>query len=130
MSEKHSLLAELIKMARADKVVRQEEYQFIKHVALMMGISKDELDPLFEKYIEITPPELESDRIVQFHRLVLLANVDHHLDARELEAIRDIGIRMGLRPFAIEQVLNEMKASSNGALSPDRLIQIFQVYHN
>ena len=130
MREQLGLLAELIKLARADQTVRHEEYNFLLNLALLLGVSKAELDTLFEELIECKPPKLENDRILQFHRMILLANVDHHIDKREMAFLRDAGIRMGLNPLTIEQVLQEMQTVENGKLSPEHLIKIFQVNHN
>ncbi len=130
MTDQYNLLTELIQLARADKIVRQEEFNFILNVALLLGVSKSEVKALFEQNIESKPPKMESDRILQFHRLVLLANVDLDVDARELDFLRNAGIRMGLRPLAVEQVLKEMQTVENGKLSPEHLIKIFQVNHN
>ena len=126
MSEQLNLLTELIKLARADKKVLQEEYNFILNLALLLGVSKAEVDGLFDNYNESAPPIKESDRILQFHRMVLLANVDHHIDSSEMEFLCNAGIRLGLRPSTVEQVLKEMKSVENGKLSADHLIKIFQ----
>jgi hypothetical protein len=76
------------------------------------------------------PPKLEVDRIVQFHRLVLLMNVDLETSHLEINYIKEAGIRMGLNPLAIEQVLNEMNSFPNKIIPPERLLEIFQLYHN
>ena len=130
MTEKYSLLTQLIKLARADGSVREEEYNFIVQLAWYIGVKRTEVDALFEQYIESDAPRLESDRIIQFHRLVLLAKVDHEIHEKELDFLRDVGMRMGLRPLAVEQVLREMEEGENGSMDPNRLIEIFQVYHN
>ena len=130
MTEKYAMLTELIKLARADGSVREEEYNFIVQLAWFIGVKKVEVDALFDQYIESEPPPLEKDRIIQFHRLILLAKVDHEMHEKEQHFLRDVGMRMGLRPLAVEQVLKEVVDSENGAMDPGRLIEIFQVYHN
>ncbi len=79
MNEKLSLLKQLIILAQADNKVNNQEYNFILRIAKMLLVSQEELDSLFEKQIEYSPPKSEFERIVQFYRLVLLANVDLHL---------------------------------------------------
>ena len=130
MKEKLSLLTELIKLASCDKTVRQKEYDFILAIAIRLGIRKDEFDPLFNEYIEFTPPVSEFDRILQFHRLVLLMNIDQEPDEKELEFIKDLGIRMGLCPLATNKVLNEMNHYPNNMMPADRLIEIFREQYN
>ncbi len=130
MKEKLSLLTELIKLASCDKSVRQKEYDLILAIAEKLGVSKSQFDPLFAEYIEFTPPASEFDRILQFHRLVLLMNIDQNAGEKEMEFIKDLGIRMGLCPLATDKVLSEMNNYPNKMMPADRLIEIFREQHN
>jgi hypothetical protein len=130
MKEKLSILTELIKLASCDKKVRDKEYFFILAIAERLGISKKEFEPLFEEYIEFTPPASEFDRILQFHQLVLLMNVDQEPRVKEMEFIKDLGIRMGLNPLATNKVLSEMTNYPNNIMPADRLIEIFSEQYN
>lgn len=128
--EKLSILTELIKLARADKEIRDVEYAFLSNVAEMLNIEHADFEKLFNDHIEFTPPKLEADRIIQFHRLVLLMNVDKESSQKEIDHIRTIGIRMGLNPSATEAVLQEMNNYENKVVPPERLIEIFKTFHN
>lgn len=130
MKEKLSLLTELIKLASCDKLIRQREYDFMWAIAQRLQVSQQEFDQLFANYIEFTPPESEFDRILQFHRLVLLMNIDQENSAEEMKMIRDLGIRMGLSPLATEKVLVEMKDHKNGMIPANRLVEIFREQYN
>ena len=130
MKEKLSLLTELIKLARCDNEVREQEYAFLLSVAQSLKVSKEDFDSLFETYIEFTPPESEFERILQFHRLVLLMNVDLETSDPELAFLKDIGIRIGLNPNATNRVLTEMHNYPNKVIPPNRLIEIFKENYN
>lgn len=130
MEDKLSLLTQLIKLARIDDEVREDEYRFIMAIAEMLKVSEAEVDPLFDEYIQTPPPGSEFERILQFHRLVLMANVDLEVNSKELEFLRDCGLHLGLRPEAVEKVLREMKLHPHGAIPHQRMIAIFQAYHN
>ena len=130
MKEKLSLLTELIKLARCDHKVREQEYEFLLTIAQSINVSKEDFDSLFEKHIEFMPPESEFDRILQFHRLVLLMNVDQETSDLEIKFIKDIGIRLGLNPFATNQVLAEMNLYPEKVIPPEKLIEIFKAYYN
>ena len=130
MKEKLSLLTELIKLARCDHQVREQEYQFLLTIAQSLEVSREEFDSLFENYIAFTPPESEFDRILQFHRLVLLMNVDQETSDSELDFLRDIGLRIGLNPAATNKVLVEMNHFPNKVIPPERLIEIFKENYN
>ena len=130
MKEKLSLLTELIKLARCDHKVREQEYQFLLAIAKSLNVSKEDFDHLFGKYIEFTPPESEFERILQFHRLVLLMNIDKETNEAEIQFLKDIGIRMGLDPMATNQVLSEMNKYPDKIIPPDTLIKIFKKQYN
>lgn len=130
MNEKLSLLTELIKLARCDQQVRAQEYQFLLTIAQSLDVSQKDFDSLFENYIEFTPPESEFERILQFHRLVLLMNVDQETSDSELDFLRDTGIRIGLSPMATNKVLSEMNQYPDKVIPPGRLIEIFKEHYN
>lgn len=130
MKEKLSLLTELIKLARADKKLREQEYDFLLTIAKSLHVSKEDFDSLFDEYIELVPPESEFERILQFHRLVLLMNIDQETSDSEIEFIKDIGIRIGLSPYATDRVLSEMHKYPDKLIPPDKLIEIFKGYYN
>jgi len=130
MKEKLSLLTELIKLARCDHEVREQEHRFLLTIAESLDVSKKDFDSLFEKYIEFTPPESEFERILQFHRLVLLMNVDKETSDLEVEFLKDIGIRIGLSPMATNRVLSEMNLYPDKIIPPDKMIEIFKEQYN
>lgn len=130
MKEKLSLLTELIKLARCDQEFREQEYNFLLTIAQSLDVSKEVFDQLFEQNIKFTPPESEFERILQFHRLVLLMNIDQDTAESELEYMRNIGIRMGLNPNATNKVLAAMDDYPNKVLPPERLIEIFKENYN
>ena len=130
MKEKLSLLTELIKFARCDKKVREQEYRFIQAVAAQLGVGKADFEKLFHQYIEFSPPVSEFERILQFHRLVLIMNIDKEVHETELKMIREMGIRMGLNPLATDTVLREMDRYPNKIMPPDRLIEIYKAQFN
>lgn len=130
MSEELNLLIQLIKLAEADERLRETEYNFLLQCANMLGVDRKEFDVLFAENIEFSPPKFEMDRIIQFYRLVLLANVDMEVSSDEEMFLREAGFRLGLNPDAIENVFIAMKEHKNGMIPTEKLTEIFQVYHN
>ncbi|WP_103070715.1 hypothetical protein [Aquimarina sediminis] len=128
--EKLSLLSEMIQFAKADKKFKEEEYNFILAVALQLEVTKDEVDILVEKGVEKTNLQSESQRILQFHRLVLLMNVDQETSQLEIQKIKEMGLHMGLRPEAIDMVLEKMYEYPNKVIPPQELIAIFTRFYN
>ncbi len=128
--ENESLLSELIKLAQFDNNVRDIEFQFLLSIASQIGVTKDDFKVLFEQYIKFMPPKMEAERIVQFHRLVLLMNIDLETSNLEINYIKEMGIKMGLNPMATDKVLKEMNDFPNKVIPPERLFEIFQLFHN
>jgi hypothetical protein len=123
------ILRELIELSKIDGV-NNIEFQFLLTIASQIGVTKEDFKVLFEQYIKFLPPVLEVDRIVQFHRLVLLMNVDAETSDKELDYIKTAGIKMGLNPLATEKVLREMSNYPNKLIPSERLFEIFQLFHN
>ena len=128
--EKLSLLSEMIQFAKADNNFNEMEYNFILAVAEQIGVSKEEVDLLKENKVEKKHLKPESQRILQFHRLVLLMNVDQEVSDAELVNIKNMGLSMGLRPEAIDTVLEEMHNHPNKVIPPHELIAIFSRFYN
>lgn len=128
--QKLSLLSDMIAFAIVDGELHEREYMFLSIIAIELGVNKDELKQLFheENRSEIIKNEFE--RIQQFYRLALLMHCDGVLHEREQIKIHEIGINMGLNPFAIKRVLKAMAQSPTKMVSPDYLLEVFQEQHN
>ncbi len=128
--EKLSLLSEMVQFAKADKKLKEEEYNFILAVASQLGVTKEEIDLLVTKEVDKKSLQPESQRILQFHRLVLLMNVDQEASLSEIRKIKEMGLQMGLRPEAIDTVLETMHDYPNKVIPPQELVSIFTRFYN
>ncbi|GAA0732962.1 TerB family tellurite resistance protein [Aquimarina litoralis] len=128
--EKLSLLSEMIEFAKADKEIKDEEYNFILAVASQLDVTEEEIGYLVRNNAEKKNLQPESQRILQFHRLVLLMNVDQETNPAEIDKIREMGLHMGLRAEAIDTVLKEMHKYPNKVIPPNELIAIFSRFYN
>lgn len=128
--EKLSLLQDLITLSKADSNVSFMETQFINSVALSLGVSEDELQQLINNPVDYNPQNREIDRIIQFYRLLLLMGVDTNHHEKEVELCKNLGLKMGLNPAAINEVVKRILTSDKGMLSPNDIITIFQTHHN
>lgn len=128
--EKLSILSEMIAFAKVDGIVKEPEYHFLSNVAEQLGVDKKVFEALFENQTEHVIPKTEGDRILQFHRLVLLMNVDQIQEEVEVGRLHNIGLGMGLPPSAIDQVLSIMHKYPNNVVPPDVLITIFKAHYN
>ena len=53
---------------------------------------------------------------------------DHHDE--EVTFCKNLGLKMGLNPTAINEVIKRILASDKGMLPPNEVIEIFQTHHN
>jgi len=95
-----------------------------------MEIKKSSLDELLKTATHISVPKTQLDRIVQFHRLLLLMNIDNEQHKKEVEKLHNIGLWMGLPPSAISQVLEVMHQYPDKAIPPQILLNIFRAHYN
>jgi hypothetical protein len=128
--EKLGILSEMIAFARTEQGIKTSEYQFLLGVAQQLGVDKDTFNGLLKKGTEKGVLPTEADRIVQFHRLVLLMNVDGVNTELEVSRLYTVGLGMGLPPSAIEQVLVVMHQYPYKIVPPEVLIGIFKAHYN
>lgn len=124
------MITELIKLIRVDKRERDVEYGFLLKIAGQLGVSEAELVETFDKYADFVVPKNEPDRILQFYRLILVMNIDKEASNEEMNFIRNLGVKMGLPPEAIEKVFHIMNDYPNNTIPPEILESIFKKYDN
>jgi DnaJ-domain-containing protein 1 len=129
-AQKISLLSDMIAFAVVDGKLHKNEFQFLSLIAEDLEINPTEFQQLFhtENQTEVIKDDFE--RIQQFYRLALLMHSDGILHEREEIRIHEIGIGMGLDPFAMKRVLRAMSKSPTRMLSPDYLLEVFQEQNN
>jgi uncharacterized tellurite resistance protein B-like protein len=132
MDKKHSkaLLSDLIVLAKADEEVKDVEYQFILHLALRMHLTKEEVEDLFRNPLPSKVFYSELDRITHFYKLVLVMNIDKETHEKEITAIQNFGIKLGIRPGALNQILIRMNEFEDNIIPSEELIKIFRTYYN
>ena len=128
--EKINLLQEMIAFALIDGELHDREYDFLEMVAMELEIEKPVFHQLFKNRGEVTVIKDEFHRICQFYRLALLMHCDSVLHDAEQIKINEIGINMGLNPYAMKRVLNLMKNSPNRMVEGDVLLSVFTEQHN
>lgn len=130
--EKLSLLSEMIAFAKYDKNIKDIEYNFLLGVAKQLDIAREDFEYLIEHPVTYTHLKSHSERIVQFHRLVLLMNIDQENEDNSVGIIKlyNFGLRMGLSHESITKVLYLMESFPNKIVPPDVLIDIFKTQYN
>lgn len=128
--EKLSLLSEMIAFARINNSLRAIEHKFLLGVAKQLEITKEDYDYLLDNPVTHINLKSHSERIVQFHRLILLMNLDKEIADKDLVRLHNFGLRMGLGHEAINRVLDLMESFPDKIVPPDFLIDIFKTQYN
>ena len=128
--EKQQIIADMIAFAKADNIVNEKEKEFILAVASRMGIKADEVSTIFEQPHKPRTFATELERITHFHRLLLLMHIDQNADLAEANALRNYGLRLGIRAEAITQLLDEIQTAENHMIPSQRIIEIFKKFYN
>jgi hypothetical protein len=134
--EKLSLLSEMIAFAKYDKDIKRIEYNFLLGVAKQLEITREDFEYLIENPVTYTHLKSHSERIVQFHRLVLLMNIEQEFgeenenNSAGVIKLYNFGLRMGLSHESITKVLYLMESFPNKIVPPDVLIDIFKTQYN
>ncbi|WP_435138093.1 TerB family tellurite resistance protein [Formosa sp. A9] len=128
--EKLSLLSEMIAFAKTDASIKSIEYNFLLGVSQQLDISREDFEYLLKHPIAYKHVASYSERIVQFHRLVLLMNLDNERSEKEIIKLFNFGLKMGLSHESINKVLYLMDGFPNKIVPPDVLIDIFKVQYN
>lgn len=124
------MLSDLINMVMADGKIDPSEIAFIKKLAGKMEVSKEQVLLLFENPHPSKPLYNEVDRITHFYKLLLLMEVDNETHPLEIVALKNFGLKMGIRPGVAEQILKKMEKEKCKTLTAEELLKIFKIYYN
>lgn len=128
--EKIGLLQEMIAFSLVDGELHDREFDFIMVIASELEVDKETVFKLFDKKQEKVVIKDEFNRVCQFYRLALLMHCDGVLHEREQIKINEIGINMGLNPYAMKRVLHLMKESPTRMVDGETLLSVFSEQHN
>jgi len=130
IEEKLALLSDLIVIAKSDNHISEEEYELVFLLAKRMHVEKELVRDLFDNPVASKPIATEIGRLTHFHSLVVMMNVDLKTKPVEVVALRNFGLKMGIRPGVIDQVMIRMNDYENKIIPSEELIKIFQTYYN
>jgi len=117
-------------MVLADGKIKAAEMEFIQKLAQRMDISDKELIDLFENPQNSRPVYSEVERITHFYKLILVMNIDNETHESEIIALKNFGLKMGIRPVVADQILKKLEQSEDNIVPANELLKIFKIYYN
>ena len=128
--QKLSLLTEMIEFAKVDGELHDRELEFLALVAKELNIEKSVFIELFRSNSDNKVIKSEAQRIHQFYRLALLMHADGNLHEKENITIKQLGINMGLSPYATNRVLQMMLDSPDVIVNAEDILNAFKQQQN
>ena len=125
-----ALISDLIQLAKADGTIRSSEYDFILRVSERFDLTREDIDDLIENPVPSLHILTELERITHFHKLLLLMNVDWEAHEAELEMLKNFGLKLGIRPAAIDRILQLSEHYDHKIVPSEEIIKIFNTYYN
>jgi hypothetical protein len=129
-NQKISHLNALYHIAYADKDLSEIELVYIRNVAERLGIGLEEIDNLKHTEPELDLPNREYKVYGLFHRLALILMIDGMPNETERTYCFDLGIRMGLHPNAILEIIDFSVLHGASKTTPKEVMAIFRKYLN
>jgi DnaJ-domain-containing protein 1 len=127
-NQKISHLKALYFLACADRVFTKSEAVYIKQVAKRLGISEAELEAFDDQEPELDLPDREYKVYALFHRLVIVTMIDDVLHPDEKKYCFDLGVKMGLHPNAVLEIITYVERNTVFDSTPDEIMDIFRKY--
>lgn len=128
--EKLSILSELIGFARVDKRLNEQELDFLRAISRRLDVDESVFQSLVRNPLPTVKLSSQADRLIQFHRLFMLMNIDQEQSPTEIEALFNYGLKMGLPLSAIRQLLEVMHQYPDRIVPADVIVQIFHAHYN
>ena len=129
-NQKLSILHSLLTMINIDNIESDTEVDFIYKLGVKLGVKKEDVDGLVDKTLEFFPPKAEHQRIVLFYTFLLVMKIDGVLSFSERKVCEDIGFKLGLNPFAVQNLLDTMLSNPEKKVPAIDVVNFFKLYHN
>ncbi|MGF1636652.1 MAG: TerB family tellurite resistance protein [Cyclobacteriaceae bacterium] len=130
--EKLSHINDLIKLSRVDGQESHMEMNFINSVADRLGLDREDVQKIKtgSMAIDFSFPKQQHKVIDQFHRLILLMGIDKIIKNEEIQFCFDLGLKMGLNPAAVLEVIKKSYRNPGYLVQKDEMDKIFKKYLN
>ena len=114
----------------ADNTISQAEAAYIRIVAERLGVDINELSKFDGSEPELELPSSEINLYTIFHRLALIIMIDGAAHDREKEYCTNLGIKMGLHPNAVLEIIAHVEKHGSMRTLPQDVMAIFRKYMN
>jgi len=126
--QKLSHLKALYHLACIDNELTKEEATYIMNVAERLGVDPEELVDFDGSEPDLHLPDKQFKLYAVFHRLVMVIMIDNVANEVEKKYCFDLGIKMGLHPNAVIEVIQYVVTEGAFFAEPTKILAIFRKY--
>jgi uncharacterized tellurite resistance protein B-like protein len=107
---RRSYMKNLITVAMADGHLSEEEWEMLKALARVMGITEEEIISIREhpETVKFIPPKKYEDKVQHIQDLVAVMTVDDHINPKELELCKKIALKLDLLPQLVDEIVSSI----------------------
>jgi hypothetical protein len=128
--QKLSHLQALYYLACADNHLSTAETIYIKVVAERLGVDMEDVKKFDGREPVLDLPDKEYKLYSLFHRLAHIIMIDHDAHENEKKFCFDLGVKMGLNPGAVTDIIAHVSKHGAMGTSPSDVMKIFKKYLN
>jgi uncharacterized tellurite resistance protein B-like protein len=129
---KKSLLAMFVQLAKADDDIDTNEELFIDEVRNKLGISKEDLNEIWEDHTQypMNPPKSERHRMTILYQLLYLTKIDGVVTKEEEEFVHQVALHLGINGNLTSELLEVVKNHIGTEIKPDDMLDVIKKYMN
>ena len=100
----------LVKLHQSDSSVDDIEIQYLKDVAVNLGLSSEDIDDVIKnpENFELDPPASEQERMTILYHLLFGMRVDGIISKKETEYITEVGLKLGFNELMTTELMSLM----------------------
>ncbi len=133
-NKKKTLIALLAEVKKSDHRNHTNELRFIEDVAHSMGLSEEDVLDIRrgDHHFDVMLPKHEEERMMFFMHVLHLIKIDNHIAPQEETLAKDIGLRLGINPLLVLELLQAYKneIATGEKLTVDRMTRTIRKYLN
>ena len=126
--QKLSHLKALYHLACIDNELSKEEATYIINVAKRLGVNTEHLADFNGSEPKLHLPDKQYKLYAVFHRLVMVIMIDNLANDIEKQYCFELGIKMGLHPNAVIEVIQYVVSEGPLTATPAEILTIFRKY--
>jgi uncharacterized tellurite resistance protein B-like protein len=114
---RRSHLKNLLSVALADGHLDEGEWELLKSLAELMGISENDVKAIRSnpEAVHFVPPRKYEEKVEQIQDLVALMTIDGDINPRELELCKKISLRLDVLPQMVDEILDDLLGRGTGS---------------